>query len=128
MADGMIIVIFSCIVALSLSPAALLVFGAVKRRKKLVIGCSVVLASEILLVTAYNILFPTCFPYVDLWIKGKTEAEIISVYGEYDIKHGGRIGYELTKSFLSSGPEYYYIHFDKNGIADLVEKSGPIGG
>lgn len=27
-----------------------------------------------------------------------------------------------------SGPEYYYIHFDKNGIANLVEKSGPIGG
>ena len=111
-----------------ITPAVLLVVGAVKRRKNLVISCSAIIVVEILLIIAFNLMFPTSYPYVDRWIIGKTEDEIIAVYGEPDVTHGYRIGYESYKSLLSSGPEYYYIHFDKNGIANLVEKSGPIGG
>lgn len=121
------LVISAILPYIALSPVALLIFGAVKRKKRLVIVCCVIIALELLFV-AYKIVFPTSYPYVDRWIIGKTEDEIIAVYGEPDVTHGYRIGYESYKSLLSSGPEYYYIHFDKNGIANLVEKSGPIGG
>lgn len=112
-----------------ITPAVLLVVGAVKRRKNLVISCSAIIVVEILLIIAFNIIFPTSYPYVDKWIKGKTQAEIVSVYGEPDIIRSPCIGYESYNQLFSPyREEYYYIYFDENGIAESFDKSCPIGG
>ncbi len=112
-----------------ITPAVLLVVGAVKRRKNLVISCSAIIVVEILLIIAFNIMFPTSYPYVDKWIKGKTQAEIVSVYGEPDIIRSPCIGYKSYKRLFSPyREEYYYIYFDENGIAESFDKSCPIGG
>lgn len=134
MLDFIIIAALFLCAAVFLVPAALVIFGAVKRRKKLAITCAAVLAAEILLVGSYSVLFPTCFPFVDLWVQGKTKSEIASCYGESDLETERRLGYIVGKDngffgvMSSNLDEYYYIIFDENGTAVSVEKGGSLGG
>lgn len=61
-------VCFLIVIALALSPVVLIIYGAVKKKKWMVITG----AAVILVVVLHKIIFPTEFPYVDLWIQGKT--------------------------------------------------------
>lgn len=96
--------------------------------------CGLILFVEILIVAAYFVLFPTCFPYVDLYIIGSTKAEITAVYGEPNYKFREKYGYIIGKdngffgSMKSNNDFYYYIYFDENGIAKSVEKGIQLGG
>lgn len=134
MLDFVVIAILLFCAAAFLVPAVLIIVGAVKRKKRLSVTCAVILSGEILLAAAYFVLFPTCFPYVDLYTIGKSRSEIIAAYGEPDFKFLNRYGYYVREDngFLgvmdSNLGIYYYILFDKNGIAESVEKGGPIGG
>lgn len=134
MADlTLIAILIICAVAL-IAPAALIIFGLIKRKKKLTVIWSIILAVEILLIAAYYVLFPTCFPYVDLYTLGKSREEIIAAYGEPEYKSEYRYGYFVRKDngffgiMDSNLGVYYYIHFDKNGVAESVSEGGPIGG
>jgi len=128
-----IIMLILCAMALIL-PVVFLIIGIVKRRKKMIKTVSIILAAEILLVVAYSVLFPTCFPYVDLYIIGRTKAEITAVYGEPNYKFREKYGYFIGKDngffglMKSNNDFYYYIYFDENGIAKSVEEGIQPGG
>lgn len=126
-----VIILFFGAVAL-LIPIALIILGAVTKKRKLVVICSIILVVEILLVTAYCIAFPTCFPYCDLWIIGKSREQIIDVYGEPHDRSGATISYYIGEDsswiMPSHLPQYYYIVFDENGYACEVYAGGPKGG
>jgi len=104
------------------------------KKPKLVVVCLSIAAVVILLVAAFCISFPTCFPYCDMWIMGKTYDEIAAVYGETEggsnLSH--RISYYIGEDngwvMPSHLPQYYYIVFDENGRACDAYKGGPIGG
>lgn len=134
MLDFIIVAALLFCAAVFLVPAVLTVVGAVKRRKKLAVTCGVILSAEILLAAGYFVLFPTCFPYVDLYTLGKPQSEIIEAYGEPSFKFPNRYGYFAGKDngffgiMSSNSGIYYYIIFDENGVAESVEKGGPIGG
>lgn len=134
MLDFIVIAVLLFCAAVFLVPAVLTVVGAVNRKKKLAMTCGLILFVEILIVAAYFVLFPTCFPYVDLYIIGSTKAEIISVYGEPNYKFREEYGYFIGKDngffglMKSNNDFYYYIYFDENGIAKSVEKGIQLGG
>lgn len=119
-----------------LAPVALIVFGIKKNNRKIVFATIIVTLAVILFVSAYCILFPTAFPYVDLWVYGKTYEQISTVYGQPDFlnDNNGIIGYKLGKDngffgiMASNCYYYYYIYFDENKTAYQVEKRIQIGG
>lgn len=134
MLDFIVIAVLLFCAAVFLVPAVLTVVGAVNRKKKLAVTCGLILFVEILIVAAYFVLFPTCFPYVDLYIIGSTKAEITAVYGEPNYKFREEYGYFIGKDkgffglMKSNNDFYYYIYFDENGIAKSVEKGIQLGG
>lgn len=113
---------------------SLIIYGAVKKKRKVVIISSLILIVPVLLTVVWFSLFPTQFPYIDSMLYGKTREEVIGIYGEPEVKEGGRIGYYLGNDngffgIMSSNlPQYYYIDFGKNGFADDIYVSGPKGG
>ncbi|MCM1299245.1 MAG: hypothetical protein NC228_06750 [[Eubacterium] siraeum] len=122
-----------------LAPVALIIFGIKKNKRKVVLVTSLVTLSVVFLTALYRILFPTNFPYVDLWIYGKTAEQISNVYGEPDFINANNtksniIGYKLGKDngffgiMASSCYYYYYIYFDENETAYRIEKRIQIGG
>lgn len=56
-----------------------------KKGKKSILKISTIAATLFAVIAiAFNILFPTAFPYVDWWILGKTPTEVDDVYeGEW---------------------------------------------
>ena len=129
----LIAILIICAVAL-IAPAALIIFGLIKRKKKLTVKWSVLAAAEILIIAEYYLLSPTRFNYLDSYTLGKSREEIIAVYGEPEYKSKYRYGYFVRKDngffgiMDSNLGVYYYIHFDKNGVAESVSEGGPIGG
>lgn len=118
-------ILFICVLVLiALAILIPLIYGTVKKKYWILISEGIV----ILLIVLCCYLFPTQFPYVDPWIIGKTKEEIVAVYGQPDgIDWGSVISYDLGRD--SYGQDWnYYIHFDENGVAFKVEKSGPVGG
>ena len=79
----------------------------------------------------WYILFPTAFPYVDLWILGKTEEEIIEVYGEPRFEpeesHGGNKMAYYTRTIIFE-PDYYMIIFEDGKAVDMEEGVFPYKG
>lgn len=134
MLDFMVIAALLFSAAVFLVPAVLTVVGAVNRKKKLAVTCGLILFVEILIAAAYFVLFPTCFPYVELYAVGKSRGEIIEAYGEPKFKFPNRYGYYVGEDngffgvMGSNSGIYYYIIFDENGIAESAEEGGPIGG
>lgn len=134
MLNFIVIAVLLFCAAVFIVPATLAVVGAVKRKKRLAVTCGLILFVEILIVAAYFVLFPTCFPYVDLYIIGKTKAEITAVYGEPNYKFREEYGYFIGKDngffglMKSNNDFYYYIYFDENGIAKSVEEGIQPGG
>ncbi len=115
-----------CIGLLLLTPIVMLIYGLVKNNKKIVKinACIVLLVA--FFIGGYYLLFPTHYPYMDLWIIGKTEAEIVEKYGEpyigYD-SYDRTIGYQTGSYAFLGEPYYYYIHFDETGKAVNCEIS-----
>ena len=134
MLNFIVIAVLLFCAAVFIVPATLAVVGVVKRKKRLSVICGLILFVEILIVAAYFVLFPTCFPYVDLYIIGKTKAEITAVYGEPNYKFREEYGYIIGKDngffglMKSNNDFYYYIYFDENGIAKSVEEGIQPGG
>ena len=97
----------------------------------------IILAAAII-VACIHVAFslcPTCFPYVDCWIMGKTRDEITAVYGEptgYNWK--GMISYNIGNDtgfwgIMSSNLDmHYYIDFDQNGEACDIYYGCQLGG
>lgn len=84
-----------------------------KRKKQIAIFSSLIIAIVLLIISFY-IIFPTQFPYVDMWIYGKTREEIQEVYGEpAHVGHG--IFYDI--GFFFGETLYYWIEFDIDGKA-----------
>jgi len=108
--------------------ATTMVMSIKHKNKKGAKIAAAILAVGILLNVSVYVIFPQDFPYVDLWIYGKTNEEIQSVYGEprfdYAWEHGGWIGYWNGHEFLDA--EYYCIEFDENGKAvEIYETVSP---
>ena len=90
-----------------------------KRKKQIAIFSSLIIAIVLLIISFY-IIFPTHFPYVDMWIYGKTREEIQEVYGEPDcVGHG--IFYDI--GFFFGETIYYRIKFDINGRAIKISET-----
>lgn len=110
---------------------ALVIYGIVKKKRQLVAVTLIVAFAVVGLITAYCVLFPTAFPYCDMWIIGKTSDEIIKVYGEPD---GPKFSYYLSQDngffgiMDSNNSFYYYIRFDDDGTACEVYKGIQPGG
>lgn len=136
MADFIVICFLILTGLILLAPVALIVFGIIKKKRKLVVVTIIVTLAVALLAAAYCILFPTAFPYVDLWVYGKTAEQVSSVYGEpdYDRETDSIIGYKLEKDngffgiMGSNNYYYYYIYFDEKGTAYKVTKQIQFGG
>ena len=71
------------------------------------------------------ILFPTEFPYVDLWVFGKTKEQIIEVYGEPEYNEYQELAYETKWMFMDMF--YYVIEFDENGRTYRMYESPYVG-
>lgn len=67
---------------------------------------------------AFNILFPTAFPYVDWWILGKTQAEVVEVYKEDGFSTGRSSFYDIPYPLWSG---YYCIDYNEDGRAYYME-------
>lgn len=72
MLDFIVIAVLLFCAAVFIVPATLAVVGVVKRKKRLAVTCGLILFVEILIAVGYFVLFPTCFPYVDLYAVGKS--------------------------------------------------------
>ena len=131
-------IILICTLALPIIAAvvliSLIIYGLVKKKRKVVIVSSLILIVPVLLTVVWFSLFPTQFPYIDSMLYGKTKEEVIGICGEPEVREGGRIGYYIGDDdgffgIMSSNlPQYYYIDFDENGLADDIYISGPKGG
>lgn len=91
-----------------------------RKKEKLIRVAAVIMGLCPTAVMIWYLIFPTAYPYVDLWVLGKTEEEIIEVYGEprYEPEQsdrGNKMAYYTRTIFLD--PEYYIITFDENGKA-----------
>ncbi len=103
------------------------------KKEKLIRVAAVIMGLCPTIAIIWYLLFPTAFPYVDLWVLGKTEEQIMEVYGEpsfdTDEAHGhNEMAYYTRYIFLD--PEYYVITFDENGKAVDVREDlfVPLGG
>ena len=93
-----------------------------KRKKQITIFSSLIIITVLLIISFY-IIFPTHFPYVDMWIYGKTREEIQMVYGEPDYDGNG-LSYIVGPHILDT--LYYCIEFDINGKAvEIYETTTP---
>ena len=130
MYDFIFILIILFFLAIIIFPIALIVYGIIKKKKKLVIGTSMVSLLIVLICIGYNLLFSTRFPYVDNWIIGNSKENIIKVYGEPEVNGDKIIWYFISKDngFLGTGlmdstdMYYYRIWLDENGQAYKVEE------
>ena len=86
-----------------------------KKNKKSVKIFSALIGTTIMLVIAFYIIFPTKFPYVDMWIYGKTGEEIQAVYGEAQMVGDDKLRYFTDEVLFDYN--YYYIQLDEDGKA-----------
>ena len=113
-----------------LSPVILIIYGIVKKKTKLVVIPIILTTLLCGCVILWNVIFPTEYPYVDNWIYGKTQEEIVATYGEPFSQNETHLSYNLGDAgkifgvrFLDEiGTEIYYIYFDENGKAYKIEK------
>lgn len=128
--------IFVVEVLVLLTPVFLIIYGIVKKKYKLVKITSIITAIILLLVFLYHLIFPTHFPYIDLWIYGKTKKEIIKIYGIPEYNLSTRIGYYIGEDngvlgtgVMDSNDQYfYYIYFDADGKANKIDIGIQLGG
>ena len=72
--------ILCCLIAFI---AAIVIRCSIPRKKEALIRIAAVIMGICITGTiTWCALFPTAYPYVDLWVLGKTEEQIIEVYGE----------------------------------------------
>lgn len=127
--DILFILILLVPILMILIPIVLIIYGIVKKKFKLITITAIITVIIYACCVLWNILFPTQFPYVDKWIYGKTEEEIIAVYGEPSYYNVSNIMYYVkdddgvfgTGLMDSSNELYYHIYFDKDGKACKVE-------
>lgn len=101
------------------------IVGYYAKKKSLIWISGSVLAFLIIGIVSFFILFPTEFPYVDLWVYGKTKEQIIEVYGEPEYNEYRELAYETKWMFMDMF--YYVIEFDENGKAYNVHESPYVG-
>lgn len=133
---GMVIcyVISLCIlvpIVFFIAPAFLIPYGIKKKKKGLVIVSAVVWGTIYLSILVYFSIYPHEHPYVDLWVYGKTPAEIEEKYGEPAYFENNTIYYRCNWTDWS-GFKYYCIEFDESGkvhkiYEDYYDKTWIIG-
>ena len=123
-----------CFLLLVLAIVLVPVIYAIAKKKYWVMSIPVVIA---LVVALCVYLFPTRYPYMDPWIMGKTQDQIIALYGEPEGEgwvSEKSMGYDLGEDNgffgVMSSPNhlYYVISFDENGRACNIYVRGPMGG
>lgn len=115
-------------IILGLFAVTALFFGIVgyfAKKKSLIWISGTVLALFIIGIVTFFILFPTEFPYVDLWVYGKTKEQIIEVYGEPEYNEYRELAYETKWMIMDMF--YYVIEFDENGRAYRMHESPYVG-
>lgn len=122
---------FALCAMLILTLLALTVYAFIKRKARIIAA----MAATVLCIAALFALFPTQFPYADIWIIGKTREQITALYGEptgYD--QAGMISYQLGKDhgffgiMSSNNDVHYYIYFDSQGKACKILEGCQLGG
>lgn len=110
----------------------LIIYGAVKKKRKIAVISASILVFSIAITASYAFLFPTSFPYADPFIYGKSKAEIVRTYGEPEINNERKIGYFIGKENKGIDPSYldlyYYIYFDESGFAVEINSGVQPGG
>lgn len=107
----------------------ILLCWAITHKKKTVIKiATAAMVLCFIVAITWCILFPTAYPYVDLWVLGKTEEQIIEVYGEPEYNDGRGLAYKTKWVFFDM--DYYVIEFDGDGKACRVHEAPwtPVGG
>lgn len=92
-----------------------------KKNNKRVIIFSSLIITTVLLAVAFYIIFPTCFPYADAWIYGKTSEEIQTVYGEPEYIEQDELFYSAGRYLWETN--YYCIQLDESGKAVEMNES-----
>ena len=116
-------VAFLC--GLSAFIAVVVICCAIPRKKeKLIRIAAVIMGICPSVVIIWYLIFPTAYPYVDLWVLGKTEEEIIEVYGEPNYNESWSDYSELAyyTKYIIFDPDYYIITIDEEGRAIAVRE------
>ena len=124
-------VILCCLIAFI---AVIVIRCSIPRKKEALIRiAAVIMGICITGAITWCVLFPTAYPYVDLWVLGKTEEQIIEKYGEPDFSRDedhrhDEIAYYTR--YIIMDADYYIITFDENGKAVDVREDlfVPLGG
>lgn len=99
---------------------------SIPRKKRKLIGVSaVVMVLCSVGAITWCVLFPREYPYVDLWVLGKTEEQIIEVYGEPDYNEYKELAYKTNWEFFDMN--YYVIEFDENDRAYKIWEGPYVG-
>lgn len=107
------------IVLFLIAPFLLIVFG-IKRKKKIpVIVAASVWGPIYLFFLIVWMIYPREFPYIDLWIYGKDNSEIIAAYGEPEYLENNTLYYQCNW-WDDKGYNYYCIELNDEGEARKI--------
>ncbi len=132
--------IFICLIAFILAvlviPPAFLIYGVIKKKKK-IICISACVCVFLIIVVLWICSHQTYYKYNDWWVIGRTIPEIEARYGDFDMNtyiYGkpGRVGYYIYNDdkwiMPDHLPHYYYIEYNENGVATEVYDGVAPGG
>ncbi len=103
----------------------------------------VALPAAILLTGAagmFYALHPTCYKYNDVWVKGKSLAEVQERYGDFDLMTGSYAAYYIytdnggifSGGLLDIDPDhlkrYYRMFYDENQCVYRIDEGVQPGG
>jgi len=111
------------VVVLLVVLSILLIKNIICKNERLIKVLILLVVTIVLLTVSFYIIFPTNFPYVDLWIYGKTSEEIQVVYGAPDYDGHGIICYAAGPHFWDTN--YYCIQFENGKAVEIYETTTP---
>ena len=126
-----IIILILAMVLLFLAPFFLVPFGIKKKKKAPIIVSSVVWGPVYLLLLIGFMMYPHEYPYVDLWVYGKTAVEIEDKYGEPTYYENDTLYYRCNR-WPNYGYNYYCVELNEEGEAhkiyrDFYDKTWAMG-
>ena len=119
------------IVILFLAPFFLVPYGIKKKKKAPIIVSSAVWGPVYLFLLIVFTIYPREYPYVDLWVYGKTAAQIEEKYGE-PVYYENDTLYYRCNWWSNNGYNYYCVELNEEGEArkiyqDFYDKTWAIG-
>ncbi len=100
-------------------PTILYILGIKKKAKAPIIIATSIWGPIYLTIITLIVLFPHEYPYIDIWVSGKTSNQIIEKYGEPAYIENNTLYYRCNWRD-NKGYNYYCIELDEDGRADTI--------